>query len=126
MRSRYTAHVVGKIDYLMQTWIPEIRAQVDPKGVADWARQSQWLGLRVIKHSQQGHRGQVEFIAHYRDDQGIEHHHHELSDFVRSDEEGELRWYFVDGVTPEKMTKTGRNDPCPCGSGKKFKKCCGC
>ncbi|MDO9631303.1 MAG: SEC-C metal-binding domain-containing protein [Humidesulfovibrio sp.] len=21
--------------------------------------------------------------------------------------------------------KTGRNDPCPCGSGKKFKKCCG-
>jgi uncharacterized protein len=23
------------------------------------------------------------------------------------------------------MTKVGRNDPCPCGSGKKFKKCCG-
>ena len=22
------------------------------------------------------------------------------------------------------MKKTGRNDPCPCGSGKKFKKCC--
>ena len=22
-------------------------------------------------------------------------------------------------------SKTGRNDPCPCGSGKKFKKCCG-
>lgn len=22
------------------------------------------------------------------------------------------------------MTKTGRNDPCPCGSGKKYKKCC--
>ena len=21
--------------------------------------------------------------------------------------------------------KTGRNDPCPCGSGRKFKKCCG-
>jgi len=21
--------------------------------------------------------------------------------------------------------KTGRNQPCPCGSGKKFKKCCG-
>ncbi|HPV51914.1 MAG TPA: preprotein translocase subunit SecA [Smithella sp.] len=33
--------------------------------------------------------------------------------------------------TPEKKTvkhegpKTGRNDPCPCGSGKKYKKCCG-
>lgn len=23
------------------------------------------------------------------------------------------------------MTKAGRNDPCPCGSGKKFKKCHG-
>jgi uncharacterized protein YecA (UPF0149 family) len=22
------------------------------------------------------------------------------------------------------MGKIGRNDPCPCGSGKKFKKCC--
>jgi preprotein translocase subunit SecA len=22
-------------------------------------------------------------------------------------------------------TKVGRNDPCPCGSGKKYKKCCG-
>jgi len=22
-------------------------------------------------------------------------------------------------------TKVGRNDPCPCGSGKKFKNCCG-
>lgn len=25
----------------------------------------------------------------------------------------------------EKRRKTGRNDPCPCGSGKKYKKCCG-
>jgi preprotein translocase subunit SecA len=24
-----------------------------------------------------------------------------------------------------KAQKVGRNDPCPCGSGKKFKKCCG-
>jgi preprotein translocase subunit SecA len=24
-----------------------------------------------------------------------------------------------------KGAKVGRNDPCPCGSGKKYKKCCG-
>ncbi len=29
-------------------------------------------------------------------------------------------------ATKRAATKTGRNDPCPCGSGKKFKKCCGC
>ena len=26
---------------------------------------------------------------------------------------------------PKKSPKPGRNDPCPCGSGKKYKKCCG-
>ncbi|MCP6329953.1 SEC-C metal-binding domain-containing protein, partial [Klebsiella pneumoniae] len=34
----------------------------------------------------------------------------------------------VKGVTvrrPEGTSAVGRNDPCPCGSGKKFKKCCG-
>lgn len=29
------------------------------------------------------------------------------------------------GTSPVKVEKTGRNDPCPCGSGKKYKKCCG-
>lgn len=27
--------------------------------------------------------------------------------------------------SPSKKTKVGRNEPCPCGSGKKYKKCCG-
>ena len=26
---------------------------------------------------------------------------------------------------PKKVTKVGRNEPCPCGSGKKYKQCCG-
>jgi uncharacterized protein YecA (UPF0149 family) len=29
--------------------------------------------------------------------------------------------YTVENVTAD----VGRNDPCPCGSGKKYKKCCG-
>jgi len=28
-------------------------------------------------------------------------------------------------AAPAAANKVGRNDPCPCGSGKKFKKCCG-
>ncbi|MBX4355415.1 SEC-C domain-containing protein, partial [Mycobacterium tuberculosis] len=31
------------------------------------------------------------------------------------------QWYYIDGTRP----LIARNDPCPCGSGKKFKKCCG-
>jgi SEC-C motif-containing protein len=39
-------------------------------------------------------------------------------------------WKYVAGnVIPTTVTrvgdKIGRNDPCPCGSGKKYKKCCG-
>ena len=28
-------------------------------------------------------------------------------------------------VSAKDIKKIGRNDPCPCGSGKKYKKCCG-
>jgi len=53
-------------------------------------------------------------------------------------------WKFIIGIEPDKPedisdlekllnpptpikagNKIGRNDPCPCGSGKKYKKCCG-
>ncbi|WP_296032968.1 SEC-C metal-binding domain-containing protein [Dorea sp.] len=30
-----------------------------------------------------------------------------------------------ESTTIRKAKKIGRNDPCPCGSGKKYKKCCG-
>ncbi|MGI9280290.1 MAG: SEC-C metal-binding domain-containing protein [Endozoicomonas sp.] len=44
--------------------------------------------------------------------------HHECSDFIK--EQG--RWYFIYPGIPAKLP--GRNAPCPCGSGKKYKKCC--
>jgi preprotein translocase subunit SecA len=45
------------------------------------------------------------------------------------DEDVPLSFSGGDDSTPEPQrregSKVGRNDPCPCGSGKKFKKCCG-
>ncbi|GIL18887.1 MAG: hypothetical protein DWB56_12535 [Candidatus Jettenia sp.] len=46
----------------------------------------------------------------------------------RREEEEELEYLeedeeFLEPFTPEKR-KIGRNEPCPCGSGKKYKKCC--
>ena len=38
--------------------------------------------------------------------------------------EGVLGEITAAAASPAKA-KVGRNDPCPCGSGKKFKKCCG-
>ncbi|NLM35621.1 MAG: hypothetical protein GX206_09315 [Clostridiales bacterium] len=37
----------------------------------------------------------------------------------------EIRKEWKDSKTIVKENKIGRNDPCPCGSGKKYKKCCG-
>jgi uncharacterized protein len=41
----------------------------------------------------------------------------------------DLHHHRIEAMTPRtpirRETTTGRNDPCPCGSGKKFKKCCG-
>jgi preprotein translocase subunit SecA len=37
-------------------------------------------------------------------------------------EQGELK---IELPTRRDVPKVGRNEPCPCGSGKKFKACCG-
>ena len=42
-----------------------------------------------------------------------------------SDLEDEWMDDYFTPQSPITVTKTGRNDPCPCGSGKKYKKCCG-
>jgi SEC-C motif-containing protein len=52
--------------------------------------------------------------------------HREISRFRKDDG----RWLYVDGdanppVAPRHVEKIGRNDPCPCGAGKKYKKCGG-
>ena len=39
--------------------------------------------------------------------------------------DGEGRAQKKVSVTQKKQEKIGMNDPCPCGSGKKYKKCCG-
>ena len=67
----------------------------------------------------------MEFVASFKQD-GQDYVHHELASFRKVDG----RWAYVDGILdpktgPVKVEKVGRNDPCPCGSGKKFKKCCG-
>ena len=51
------------------------------------------------------------------------------SDFDAFAADAESKGANAGGATPVTITnvfpKTGANDPCPCGSGKKFKKCCG-
>ncbi len=129
MASRYVAYATQAIDYLLDTHDPKTRSEADRKATAEWSRRADWRGMEVVSTERGGPEddtGVVEFIARYAID-GSEHKHHERSDFRRIDG----RWFFTNG---EKVStapvvraapKVGRNDPCSCGSGKKYKKCCG-
>jgi SEC-C motif-containing protein len=129
MRSRYSAYVVGAIDYLGETLHPAHRRDWDREATRRWAEDAEWHGLEILS-AEAGQaddsEGVVEFAANYAE-KGEPRRHHELSRFAQVSG----RWYYVDGDVPKPKTqrhegpKVGRNDPCPCGSGKKYKKCCG-
>lgn len=128
MRSRYSAFATVAVDYLHTTLVPESAGadDYDPAHAEEWARNSDWLGLDIVSTEAGGpddSEGWVEFVARFRYD-GDERAHHETGHFVKTDG----RWYYLDGnpgPRPRRVTKVGRNEPCPCGSGKKYKKCCG-
>ena len=128
MRSRYTAFSRGATAYLMDTVHPEKRHEHKTDEIGRWARDSDWRSLEILASNAGGiddEEGEVEFIATYHNGAGPQRHH-ELAQFRKQ----EGKWFFYDGERPRQKPvvrttpKVGRNDPCPCGSGKKFKKCC--
>ena len=129
MRSRYSAYVRKELEYILASLHPGHRSDYDEKSTRAWAESAQWHSFEILRTSAGGENdgeGQVEFVATYTEN-GIRKEHHELSTFKK--EQG--TWYFTDGknLAPRQVVraapKTGRNDPCSCGSGRKFKKCCG-
>lgn len=133
MRARYTAFVSGHPgDFALESLAPEKRAEFDAKEVANSAKGLEPLGIEVLASSDGGEEdetGTIEYVARFRvkgHGQPQTHDHHELASFRKEDG----RWLYVDGQMnpkkePRQVVRIGRNDPCPCGSGKKYKKCCG-
>lgn len=129
MRARYTAFVQKRIgDFLLETLAPEKRDSFNRREVELSARNAEGLGFEVRAVTGGGPEdaaASVEYVARFRI-RGRTQMHHELATFRREDG----RWLYVDGQVnpkgePRQVDKVGRNDPCPCGSGQKFKKCCG-
>jgi len=114
MRSRYAAFVLRNPDYLLATWHPDTRP-----GELELEHSPDWASLRILDASEQGARGRIHFRAVYRTGTGWGYLE-EVSDFARVDG----RWFYVAGDTSEGTLKPGRNEPCPCGSGRKYKACC--
>jgi SEC-C motif-containing protein len=129
MRARYTAYSQVEMDFLQSTVHPDFRKEEDSEGARDWAENSEWHGLEIIDHKAGGpddETGTVEFVATYSYG-GEDKQYHEVAEFGRS----EGAWMFTEGMPGVKKPvvrtepRIGRNDPCPCGSGKKYKRCCG-
>ncbi len=132
MRARYSAHVLGLVDFVVDTYHASCHAEKQRDAIAE-SINSDWVKLDV--HSSEdgasSDEGYVTFSAYFNQD-GKQLCLTERSRFVR--EQGQ--WFYIDGTFPEQSLderlnqpinalKVGRNDPCICGSGKKFKKCCG-
>ncbi|WP_221800113.1 YchJ family protein [Oceanobacter mangrovi] len=111
MRSRYAAFVLGLEDYLAQSWHPDTR----PEGPY-CNPGTRWLRLEVENSSADGDQGSVSFRACFSAD-GRFHQLAETSRFIKLDG----HWRYLDGEAQWQTLQPGRNDNCPCGSGKKFK-----
>lgn len=114
MRSRFSAFVLGLTDYLSKSW----HASTRPADLS-LSPDDQWVKLDIVKNTDK----QVHFQAYFKDAESESGYSvlDETSDFIFEDG----HWFYVAGETNMYPVKLQRNDVCLCGSGKKFKKCCG-
>ncbi|WP_371185352.1 YchJ family protein [Thalassotalea maritima] len=124
MRSRYTAYVLGNAQYVADTYASSKQADNSVDDISDWMKQTKWLKLEVIATEEDNHATQqyVEFKAYYLHQSEL-CVMHEKSRFVIESE----HWRYIDGdiIEHNVIKKIGRNEDCPCLSGKKLKRCCG-
>ena len=127
MRARYSAFVTQAIDFIVASTHSRTRKDIDLTFIREWSETSTWHGLEILETKQVNeNKAFVSFEAQFAQGDEVQHHR-EKSLFER--ENGE--WRFVTGDELKNPTvryeapRPGRNDPCPCGSGKKYKKCHG-
>lgn len=128
IKARYAAHASQHYQFLIDSIHPDHREGEDIEEIRQWAEHVQWKGLQILTSigggsadttasigfvvffSVNGYPRQMKETAHFKKENG--------------------RWFYTDGDVEGQMTvqrtspKIGRNEPCPCGSGKKYKKCC--
>ena len=107
MKSRYDAFVRQDWNYLVETSTNQTLEELS--GASD----IKWLKLDIIN----SYDNIVEFKAYYKENNKTDVLH-EKSTFIQEDG----MWKYKDGELYN--SKIERNELCPCGSGKKFKKCC--
>ncbi|MDZ7870438.1 MAG: YchJ family protein [Rheinheimera sp.] len=137
MRSRFSAYVLKLVPYIANTYHHSKQSDNAPLEISAFAETASFLSLQVVAtagsegfsdgsakpviltdHANSA-TGYVHFIARFL----IKDQLHMLEEQSRFVQEQQV-WSYLDGVLlPHAVRKTGRNDSCPCGSGKKFKVC---
>jgi len=116
MRSRFTAYCLCNYAYVLRTYAALPRASLSINQLEAGANETQWLGLQMLAASE----NKVQFVAYFKEQSKLMCMN-EISTFVRE----ENKWRYLSGdmeyIGPARLS---RNDPCFCGSGQKFKKCC--
>jgi SEC-C motif domain protein len=139
MRSRYTAFTQKNWEYLVTTSHPQEKKEMARLGPSLIYDEVIWMRLEITNTRAGGQgdtEGQVDFVAYFTKE-GAEQTLRESSRFYKVNG----RWVYSRkdstlppvAISPQVKPKTivrseakiGRNDPCPCGNGKKYKKCCG-
>jgi len=129
MRARYSSYSKVAVEFILTSTIEEKRNECDEKAIRSWAENSIWHSLEIVSTDKGGaddSEGMVEFIANFSE-KGIKKNYHEKGTFKKINDE----WLYEDGdiQRPQPFIrseeKPSRNSPCSCGSGKKYKKCCG-
>jgi len=124
MRSRFTAYAQKNDSYLLETW----DSAKKPKSIDFSKEEAIWTKLSIVKlkkGSEKDSKGIVEFKAYYSLDNEL-YVMNEISRFIKV----AGRWLYLDGVVKsvakaDQQSNQGKNALCSCGSGKKFKRCCG-
>lgn len=126
MRSRFTAYANKNEAYLLETWSKSKR----PEKIDFSKEEAIWTKLDIVKTkkgTKKDSKGIVEFKAYYtlEDEPYVMN---EISRFIKTKTTG--HWRYYDGIVKSvakanQQTNQGKNAPCSCGSGKKFKRCCG-
>lgn len=118
MRSRYSAYCLADTTYLVTTLHASEHTPDTAAEITAFANSVHFCRLNVKSVSQTAKHGQVSFAAYFLHEQKLDVIE-EVSDFIY-----EGRWYYKHGqLKKTDPIKIGRNDLCPCGSGKKFKQC---
>jgi SEC-C motif-containing protein len=133
MRARYSAYAKHEVQFIIDSCEkyegdPKKGNDIDYEATRAWSEESTWQGLKILhveKGAETDSEGTVEFEAMYTR-KGLRDIHHETAQFKKTGG----AWLYSSGkikamTVVREGKKTGRNEPCPCGSGKKYKQCCG-